>query len=235
MRVPTLCTLALVLAACGSSGKGGLSLASLAGTWSGWFEDGGARVSSIALDLDNAGAITAVRQGGVDQSTTGLFSRTTGAVFAGFLGGNAFFLMVDSTGKYAILITEPNGFMVLEKNAVSAPAIYTVADLAGSYNGRVLRLGDLFTYDRTLSSSITVRGNGQFDGLDSDGTPFGDDVALSIVSPGFGRFIGRYQARQESGPLLALMSFDKRFLAVRACLDGFSFPRECSFRGYHMR
>jgi len=143
--------------------------------------------------------------------------------------------MVDSTGSYAILITEANGFMVLEKNAVSAPATYAVADLAGSYTGRVLRLGDPFTYDRTLSSSITVRGNGQFDGLDSDGTPFGDDIALSIVSPGVGRFSGRFQAGQEFGPVRALMSFDKRFLAVKACVDMFSFPRECSFRGYHMR
>lgn len=241
-RVITLVLLSYLLSACGGGGgggggagggPGGLSVASLQGSWYGTLEDDIGNLYTIGLTVDGAGNVTSMKIDGTATGDTAVITKESAKVFGMTIsdGTNAGFI-VDAAGTHAGFVDDTFFFAVLQKNATSLPT-FARADVIGSWSGYGVTVDAGFNLDQEFASSATVDSSYNISGSDALTGSF--TGSFGPYDTTYGRHQGSITNTNATGNVSAFLSPDKNFAATWACfglLPG-SFPVNCSFSAWN--
>ncbi len=232
----------LLLAACGSSsssggsssssssgGSSGPTVASLAGTWYGLFEDYFGYLGRITVVVDSAGTFTSTVTGTVyaNGTSNGTISAVQGNIFGTNANGSVGGFMVDSAATHAGFVDDSFDFAVVQKGASTLPS-YTSSDINGSWSGSGVHLtGAGLTIESVYSNSTTVT-YPSFSGTDGrHGAYSGSFSATSLANAGWQ---GSGTQAGSAFDAEAFLSADKTFAGWWACdAAGGFFPDACTF------
>src|SRR4051812_45765758 len=225
---------AVFLSSCGGGGGGGgtpAEVSTLAGTWFGTEQDNLGAMHQVTVTVNASGNITQVVTDGVDQSETGTISKSKAGpnIFAFVLsdsteGG----FIVDAGGTHMGFVDDSQFFGVLQKGATALPP-YAAEDIAASWSGYGVTLNANFDVTQTFNSSATIANDPT---RTFTGNDFGGAFSGSFpTSPTLGRWTGTFSQSTTGGPVSALLSADKTFVASQAC--GGTFPDGCSFSAWN--
>ena len=223
----------LVTGACSSdSGGGGLSVASLEGTWFGAGRDLFNSVyGTITVTLDGEGGLTG-SETVTPSSFSGTYALESGQVFGfdltdGTEGG----FIANSAGTHAVFANEFGSFGVIEKDTTSFTSSYSQSEMVGSWSG-IGVVTDFIDFT-VVTSSATVSSDRSFSVSDSTG----DTITGTIPYSYFATDIGVYDfvsssSTEGSGYGEAFLSPDKSFAGTWGCTGGCSFPDDLGFTAW---
>lgn len=234
-RVIVLVLLSYFISACGGGGHktgdpgvGGLSVASLQGSWYGTMKDDSGYLHTFQISVDGSGNVTSMVIDGDVTGDTAVITKVSAKVFGMTIsdGTDAGFI-VDAGGTHAGFVDDTFFFGVLQKNATSLP-FFPDTDVIGTWSGYGVTLDSNFELDQEFSSSATVASNFDFSGSDLTGLFTG---SITGWHDNYGVYLGDFTNTNGSGNVVVFLSADKTFAASYACTG--SFPTGCSFTAWN--
>jgi len=224
----------LALFSCGGGSGGGGSSGVLEGTWFGAGVDGGGVVMTVVIDDSNK--ITDILIDGQSENVTGTIQWVQSRIFEFVLSdGTEGGLVVDDALAHAILLDEFERMAVLEKGAVGLPA-YVESDMFDAqYAGLTAFLDASLNLDEVVDTQLTVNADGSFNGSDSGGNSFINQVngELRLLDQVYGLWGGTYDSNGPAGASEGIgylfLTPDKEFVGALVCDQAVTTVLECGF------